>query len=188
MLGEALHTTELGGDKTCKTDKEIISILFSNSNTSVRPAQQKNKHLDTSERGNPVASEMVKRPHLPAGWKWKPQENHFILTRKAKLKDTKTSCARCWGGKLTPPAEMQIDHHLEKFPHQHTTHTPRPRSFSNVENVSGLGMLSWECACLTCMKPWLQSPAPHKVIVMTHACNPNTQEVEAEEAQVQDYP
>lgn len=46
--------------------------------------------------------------------------------------------------------------------------------------------LSWESACLACTKPWLESPAPHKLIVVEHACNLNTQEVDAEGAEVHD--
>ena len=65
-----------------------------------------------------------------------------------------------------------------------------PLSFSNVESacVRTGTWLGWERACLACRKPWLQSPAPRKLIVVAHACNLNPQELEAEGVQVQGHP
>lgn len=41
----------------------------------------------------------------------------------------------------------------------------------------GLGMsLIWLNACLACAKPWVKSPALHKLGVAMHACEPSTQE------------
>lgn len=42
--------------------------------------------------------------------------------------------------------------------------------------------------CLACMKPWVQSLAPHKTKVVAHVYNPKPGVVKTSESEVQSYP
>lgn len=44
--------------------------------------------------------------------------------------------------------------------------------------------LSWSSAPQVCMTPWAQSPVPHKLGLVVHACYPSIQKVDAGQLQV----
>lgn len=46
----------------------------------------------------------------------------------------------------------------------------------------------WCSVCPVCIKPWIPSPVPHKLGVMTHTYTPNPQEANTEGLGVQGYP
>lgn len=65
--------------------------------------------------------------------------------------------------------------------------TGEPYSVSIQENFHG-GLSFQAAQCLASTAPWVQSPPMHKLGVGVQTCNPVTQEVEAGNQKVQNYP